>query len=512
MDPDYNPARLQLALDYLRLGEVEKAWPLAEAAADADPYNVLAFNLTVLQDEMESFAALTSPDFEIRMPREELEIYGQEALQLLTDAKKVLTEKYGVTIEEPTLVEFYPNQQDFAIRSFGSLGGEGLLGVCFGSVVTMNSPGSRTAGKNNWKATLWHEYAHVVTLTATRQKMPRWLSEGISVYEEKLHQSNWGQTMTPRYRRRILEEGKITPIAEMSQAFFEAENGEDVMFAYYQSMLVVEFLVENFGEEALRGILTDLADGHLINDAIERRTRPMAELEGEFAFYASDVATRYGEDVDWYQPEPEEVNPRSNLAVAAFLEANPRNFWARQTLTVDHLNRERWDEAISSADELINLLPEYTESANGYILKARALRAKGEFTAETAVLEKLAELSAEAYLTYQRLIEVNFEREAWAAVLTNSERSLAINPFTVSTHWCRGCALVAEGREAEAVTAFERTLALSPPNPSEVRVRLGGLLKEESPDEARRHVLDALADSPRYRDGHTLLLELVRNQ
>jgi hypothetical protein len=80
------------------------------------------------------------------MPPEEAEIYGDRVLKVLTDAKEVLGKKYGIDIEERTLVEFYPNQQDFAIRSFGSLGGQGLLGVCFGSVVTMNSPGSVTAG------------------------------------------------------------------------------------------------------------------------------------------------------------------------------------------------------------------------------------------------------------------------------------------------------------------------------------------------------------------------------
>ena len=197
-DPDYLPSKLQLALDYLRLGEVEKAWPLAKEVGAADEYNVLAYNLEVLQKEIDSFASVITDDFIIRLPPEEAPIYGDQVVSLLTEAKSVLCEKYGLVIDEPTLIEFYPNQQDFAVRSFGALGGEGLLGVCFGSVVTMNSPGSVTSGKSNWEATLWHEYCHVVTLTATNNKMPRWLSEGISVYEEMQRQSNWGQRMSPR--------------------------------------------------------------------------------------------------------------------------------------------------------------------------------------------------------------------------------------------------------------------------------------------------------------------------
>ena len=220
---------------------------------------------------------------------------------------------------------FYPNQQDFAIRSFGSLGGQGLLGVCFGSVVTMNSPGSVTAGKNNWEATLWHEYCHVVTLTATENKMPRWLSEGISVYEEIQRNPLWGQSMTPSYRKMIIEEQALTPISEMSQAFFQAKSGQHIMFAYYQSMLVVEFIVENYGMEALQGILGDLADGVLINDAIAAHTVSMEELEVAFLEEALQMAIDFGEDVDWTVPEPEEVNPVSMLCLL-YTSPSPRDY------------------------------------------------------------------------------------------------------------------------------------------------------------------------------------------
>lgn len=508
MDPDFLPAKLQLALDYLRLGRVEEAWPLAEEVGAADEYNVLAYNLAVLREEIESFASIESEDFIIRLPPDEAEIYGDRVLELLTEAKKVLGEKYGLVIEEPTLVEFYPNQQDFAIRSFGSLGGEGLLGVCFGSVVTMNSPGSITARKSNWEATLWHEYCHVVTLTATKNKMPRWLSEGISVYEEMERQANWGQQMTPRYRKMILEEQALTRVGEMSQAFFNAESGEHVMFAYYQSMLVVRHIVETYGEEALRGILRDLAEGVLINDAIANHTLPVDELNANFLQYVEELVNAYGPDVDWSEPGPEEVNPMSTLAVAAFLKKNPRNFWARQTLTLRQIEQENWKAAVESADELIQLLPDYTGQANGYVLKARSLRELEDKEGEEAVLNELANLSAEAFSVYTRLLEVEFEDENWDGVLTNAARSKAINPFYERLHYCRGCAHAARAETSEAVSSFEKTLLLDPVNPSEVRFRIADVLQAEDTPKAKRYLLDALADSPRYQEAYALLLEM----
>lgn len=508
-DPNFLPAKLQLALDYLRLGQVESAWPLAKEVAAADQYNILAFNLEILEKEIASFASVKTDDFIIRLPPEEAEIYGGRVVELLTEAKSVLGAKYGLIIEEPTLVEFYPDQQDFAIRSFGSLGGEGLLGVCFGSVVTMNSPGSATAGKSNWEATLWHEYCHVVTLTATKNKMPRWLSEGISVYEEKQRHPNWGQEMSPDYRRMILEEKSLTPIRDMSQAFFQPESGKHLMFAYYQSMLVVEYLVDNFGLDALRAILGDLAAGALINDAIERHTKPLDELEKGFALHTVKLAETYGANVDWKVPGPEELNARSSLGVAAFLKANPANFEARKILTSQLLEQEKWDPAIESADALIALLPGYTGEGNGYTFKALALRGKKDTKGEASALEALSSHSAEAFSAYTRLIDVNFDGQNWDSVITNVKRGLAINPFNQRIHYCNGCAHEAKAEPALAVKSFEKALLLDPVNPSELRFRLARLLKTDDETKARRYLLDSLADSPRYREAHGLLLELV---
>ena len=57
--------------------------------------------------------------------------------------------------------------------------------------------------------------------------------------------------------------------------------------------------------------------------------------------------------------------------------------------------------------------------------------------------------------------------------------------------------------------SFENALRLDPANPSELRFRLARLLKSDDEKKARRYLLDSLADSPRYREAHGLLLEIV---
>src|SRR5690606_10953308 len=129
----------------------------------------------------------------------------------LTEAHAVLTKKYDITLEQPTLVEIFDDPRDFAVRTFGMPGNPGYLGVCFGDVITANSPSSPAGNSTAWASVLWHEYAHVITLNLTRNKMPRWLSEGISVYEELVVDPSWGQRMIPEYIEFILGD-KMHPV------------------------------------------------------------------------------------------------------------------------------------------------------------------------------------------------------------------------------------------------------------------------------------------------------------
>jgi len=505
LDPDFLPAKLQLANDSMRLGDEAAAFALAEEVSEADPYNVLAYNLTVLKEQIAAMETIETENFTIRMPANEVKIYGDRVVELLEESYAVLCKKYGLELQGRVLVEFFPQQQDFAIRTFGNLGGAGILGACFGTVVTMNSPGGLAHGKNNWEATLWHEFAHVVTLSVTKNKMPRWLSEGISVYEEMERNETWGQRMTPTYRKMILEDGDLTPIGALSGAFLNPKSGTHIMFAYYESYLVVNYLIENYGIENFKKILNDLGDGVLINDAIAKHTTDMPKLEQKFADHAFDLAKNLAPGVDWITPAPDEVNPRSKISIAAYVKKNPKNFWARKVHTQRLLADKQWDEVVKSADEFIKLYPDYVDGDSGYMLKARAYRALEQPEKEAAVLRELAAKSSEAHVVYARLMDLDLENENWDKLAVNADRASALNPFSKQIHYCKGCALEANGNADGAVTSFEKLLLLRPTNPSEVRFRLAKLLQPKDEAKSRRYLLDSLAESPRFREAHNLL-------
>ncbi len=296
MAPDHQPAMFALAQDLLRLGRTDEGWSLLSAVRNNDQYNVVAFNLTKLKEQLAKFKTLEAPGLVVRMEAREAEVYGQAVLQLLSRARSTLTAKYKTELREPVYVEIFDRQQDFAIRTFGLPGGAGYLGVCFGQLITANSPVSGGTNPTNWQSVLWHEYCHVVTLQKSKNRMPRWLSEGISVYEERIENPTWGQSMDRHYRQMILS-NDFTPISKLSSAFLSPKSGMHLQFAYFESSLAVEFLIEQYGFDVLLRLLDDLGQGLPINSGLERITGSLTALDEQFKNYAKAKAESYGPKV-----------------------------------------------------------------------------------------------------------------------------------------------------------------------------------------------------------------------
>jgi tetratricopeptide (TPR) repeat protein len=511
IDDEYLPARLQLCQDLLRLGEETEGWKLADQVFAKDGYNVVAYNLVTLRDRLAGFRTLEADGFLVRMDRREADLYGDRVLALLGRAKKTLCEKYGITLKDPVIVEIFPQRKEFAVRTFGLPGADGLLGVCFGRVVTANSPASQGEDPANWEAVLWHEFCHVVTLNKTRNKMPRWLSEGISVFEEGQEDPTWSDSLNPRFREMILGEG-LTPLSKLSSAFLGARSPLHLQFAYFESALAVEFLRERFGAPALNGLLDDLGAGKSLNEALPIRTKTSLEqLDRDFRQFARKRAGAIAPQATWEEPElPEDAGSQ---AVAGWLEKHPRSFWGLQRLAVRLVAEEKWPQAIEVLERLKALYPEYVGRENAYVLLATVHKRRSDAAAERTVLEELASRDGDSSAAYLRLIELAEAAGDWKAVERNARRLLAVNPLIPAPH--RALARAAErlNRPGDAVAAYRTLVLLDETDPADVHYRLAGLLRQAGkPAEARREVLKALEEAPRFREALRLLLELTKGE
>ena len=502
-DPAYFPARRQLAEDLLRLGQDGEGWKLVQEARAQDEYDVTTFNLSTLHDQMLKFHTITNGDFILRMSALEAQLYGDRALDLLSRAKAALCRKYGVDLKRPTTVEIFPAQKDFAVRTFGMPGNPGYLGVCFGSVITANSPASQAPNPANWEDVLWHEFCHVVTLHDTRNRMPRWLSEGISVYEERQADPAWGERMNLAYHDMILH-GELTPLGELSGAFLQPKNSEHLQFAYFESSLVVEFLVGRFGIDKLKQILGDLRDGQEANHAIAARTLPLPELEKQFAAFVRDQAEKLAPGADLEKP------PAGTEEKLAWAKRHPNNYHVRLEQAEELMGTKRWAEARPILEALAAAYHGERRGENPLWLKALTDRHLGDTNAELATLEQLALVESDFVDLYLRLIELAGARQDWRAETKYAERLLQINPLILAPYRALAEAGTGLDNTDQAIATCRKLLLLDPPDPVAAHFQLARLLHARggAENEARRHVLQALEDAPRYRDARQLLLEI----
>ena len=126
------------------------------------------------------------------------------------------------------------------------------------------------------------------------------------------------------------------------------------------------------------------------------------------------------------------------------------------------------------------------------------------------MLEKHVALNAEALDARLRLIELATAAQDWPTVRAQAEQVMAVNPLIPAPHRALAEAAQAAGERAIAIEAVRTLLLLDPLDLAAHHHRLATLLEQEQRlPEARRHVLMALEEAPRFREAHRLLLDLV---
>ncbi len=490
--PDEPEILFELGSNQLRFGELEDGWRNVARSRELDPYHVGAFNLMALRDKIAAYPVLEKSEVMLRMSPEDMAVFGQRAMDLAVLAKETLSKKYGMKLTRPVMVEMLPEQEDFAIRTFGLPGGESFLGVCFGPLITMTSPRGKL-GRANWEAVLSHEMAHTITLDMSRHRIPRWLSEGISVYEERQAREGWGQGMTSEFRARLLED-ELSPIESLDKLFA----GRDIMLGYFQSSLVVEFMIERFGIEAMQEILNDLASAVPIEKAFEAHSLPLSELNVEFKKFARAQSEAYGPELIWasltdteykqYRDDPEK-----------WVSANPKHYASTMMLASKYLREGKWGEAKTLAERMIHAVPDNREDFSPYQVVADACKGLGDQAGERVALLKLYSLDANRSEVAARLLKMK------DADKVDADRMLETNPFQDQAYRILA-------KEGSSRNHYESLLALEPRDATRLHYELAVLLEESDPEASRRHVLQALEDNPRFQLALDLLVSLKESK
>ena len=288
IDADNTRGYADLGMHLLRTGDEAGARQALERSFAEDPFDVVTFNLLDMLDSLDDFETFEEGDLVVRIHRDEAAVLKDYVLELAQRALDDLSVRYEFRPEGPILIEVFPRHDDFAVRTLGLPGMIGALGACFGKVVTLDSPRARTPGEFNWQATLWHEMAHVIALQMSNQRVPRWLTEGLSTFEEKRARPDWARDQDLGFATALNEE-TVLSLRDLNGGFSRPET---ISMSYFQASVLVEHIVEEYGESTIHQLLRAYGDGLDTDTALEQVGLDFDTLQASF-----DVAVeaRFGE-------------------------------------------------------------------------------------------------------------------------------------------------------------------------------------------------------------------------
>ena len=130
------------------------------------------------------------------------------------------------------------------------------------------------------------------TLGSTDHRVPRWLSEGLSVWEEHHARTGWGASMSPAFLD-AYRQGKLVPVSRMNDGFTRPTYPEQVGHSYYQASLVCDLIVKQWGEQALVALLAEHRAGRTTDEAFLKVTGlSMAAFDKRFDEYMREQIGR----------------------------------------------------------------------------------------------------------------------------------------------------------------------------------------------------------------------------
>ena len=504
LDADNTRAYSDLGTHLLRTGDEPGARVALERAFKGDAFDQTTFNQLDLLDTIDKFVTITDGDIIMRLDPAEVGVMREYAMPLAKEALGTLQKLYDFKVTGPILIEMFPKHDQFAVRTIGLPGFIGALGACFGRVVTLDSPNAREPGEFHWGETLWHEIAHVITLQMSKNRLPRWLSEGISVWEERRARPEWGREMDMSFAQAINED-KVLKLKVLNEGFSDPRL---ISLSYYQASLVVDHIVDTYGEPKLRDLIRSYGEGLETEAAVKESLGVSldqlqegfdARLEKQYATLRKSLQTPKVES----KPTPDDLK---KLA-----ETNPESFAVQMQLAVALHQAKDPKGAIQALERAAKLAPTATGDNNPNKMIAAIAGEMKDEPRQIQALDALLKVDASDVESARQLAKlldsVKDDRRSEEAY----RRVIGIDPFDRDAQTAYGRLALKRKDNDAAVRAFRAALARNPPDRAQAHVDLAeAYVSAGQAAEAKKEILAALEIAPSFEKAQDLLLKITQ--
>ena len=507
-DPNSAAANAALGKALLRLGRDNLARRYLERAYDRDAFNLFVANTLSLLDEATDFRELTGDHIRLRIHQKEADILGPLMLREAEAAYLAMASRYPYRPRQKILIDAYNNSDDFAVRISG-VPHVGLLGVSFGDILAVNTPEALGDRPYNWARTVWHEVGHTMAIGTSDFRVPRWLTEGLSVYEEQLAHPQWARAYELRFLS-AYDQKRLHPLVEIDRGFTRPEFPGQVMMSYYHAYKVVSFIVERYGFASVIQILESLRSGMTEEEAVQEAlgiTR--ASLDEGFQESLKEERSALSDVLDgWPDMLTEEVAGGS-------LEEWRRQQGKNSLLGslqdgADALARGNDVEAETHFREALAVYPRFTGEGNAYQSLMTIFRERGDNAALQSILEEFLAVTPYGAEEARELAQIYEQEGNLSAARNTLVRSRRTQPYHEETLKKLGTIAAEQGDYAGEVEMRKAVLALNPVDQADAYFLLArSLYNNAQVPEAKRAVLQSLEIAPGFQDAQRLLLEVV---
>ncbi len=292
--PWWTAPRNGLGLLYTQSGDEDDARAALDEAHALDPFNLSTTNYLRLLDDLAKFARLETKHFIILYDATLDPIIAEPMAEYLESIHAEVSAEYQHEPAVKTLIEIFPTHDAFSVRTTGSPW-IGTVGASTGRVIAMVSPrrGQNTMGAYNWARVLRHEYTHTITLGATENRIPHWMTEGLAVLEErKPIPWDWVPLLF-----HAVKNDELFSLEDLTWGFVRPKKPTDRTLAYAQSHWVCQYIEETFGHETILKQLSMYRDGGLQEQVIPETTgKSVSQFESDFFAWSRVQVASWGYD------------------------------------------------------------------------------------------------------------------------------------------------------------------------------------------------------------------------
>lgn len=478
-----------LGNNLLRTGDIAQGRARLEQAFKHDPYDVWTKNTLDLLDTAPQYSEVSSEHVTLVVEKKDAALVTLYALPLAERAFADLAARYNYRPSGRVRVELYRSHADFSVRTVG-LAGLDALGVSFGPVVALLAPAARPAGEYNWGSTLWHELTHTFTLGVSGNRVPRWLSEGLSVHEEHRAEPAWGADASHGFLEAFRSK-RLVPVSRMNDGFMRPAYPEQIAFSYYQASLLCEMIEKEHGIDGVRRMLAAYADGK----SSEQVFRSVLGLQPQ------DIDAKFTEYLR------ERFSKELSALTAIAMGDSPLQRAMERVRDM----RAKGDTK-GAIEELLRakaLAPKLAGDGSPAAQLAELYEQTGDNRSALRELLDVTAVDENAYRSNLKLASIARSLGDSSSAIAALDRSMYMHPYEAAPHM--DLAALSEGRRdfERAVRERRAVVALDPADPLEAQYALAAaLFAAGKRADARSELLRLLDRAPHFEKAQELLLKL----